>query len=168
MAELSVELTRWRGTEPGSVTSQRDVTSADPWNPPSDQRQDHMLADQPGVAFVIRVNGDGGVAKFGLRTGGGQFKRTIFHVVQRRSGVLVIDLDIGKAGAVESTVINQALTPVNEAFIPHFLEGIVSAADDFIIERKGVTAPVDANTETAELRLVISLILGDKVPDLGV
>lgn len=56
MAELSVELTQWRGTEPGSVTSQRDVTSADPWNPPSDQPTagpTDAPSDRPGDAFPV-------------------------------------------------------------------------------------------------------------------
>ena len=43
-------------------------------------------------------------------------------------------LDVGKAGLVFGTVIDNPLTPVNQVVIPHFLKRIIYSADDFIVQ----------------------------------
>ena len=43
-------------------------------------------------------------------------------------------LDVGKAGLVFGTVINNPLTSVNQVVIPHFLKRIIYSVDDFVIQ----------------------------------
>ena len=43
-------------------------------------------------------------------------------------------LDVGKAGLVFGTVINNPFTPVNQVVVPHFLKRIVYGVDDFVVQ----------------------------------
>jgi hypothetical protein len=66
---------------------------------PAGQRQLHRLADQAGVACVVRVHRDGGVAEHGLGPGGGDHDRVLTVTVTDRDELAVVvtmvDLDVG-------------------------------------------------------------------------
>jgi hypothetical protein len=54
-----------------------DLLVGDDRNLPARQRQGQHGADEVGVALIVRVHGDGGVAQHGLGTGGGDGQRPV-------------------------------------------------------------------------------------------
>ena len=58
-----------------------------------------FLPDVFGVAFVLGVDGDGGIAEFGLGADGGENEGAILDVVERVLLLSVLDFDVGEARA---------------------------------------------------------------------
>src|SRR5680860_266674 len=57
------------------------------------------------VAFVIRMNSDSGISKFGFWTGSGDCKWAVFHIIERRLFLLVVDFYVSESGMVCSAVV---------------------------------------------------------------
>ena len=49
--------------------------------------------------------------------------------------------DVGKAGLVFGTVINNPFTSVNQIVIPHFLKRIIYSVDNFIVQSERQMLP---------------------------
>ena len=66
-----VEVMRWRHLDRARTLLRIGIFVGDNRNPAADQWQDHMLADEMLVAFVIGMHGHGGIAEHGLGPRGG-------------------------------------------------------------------------------------------------
>ena len=72
LADLEiVEVVRRRDLDRARALLGVGIFVGDDRNPPADQRQDHVLADEMLVALVVGMHGDAGVAEHGLGPRGG-------------------------------------------------------------------------------------------------
>jgi len=87
------------------------------------QRQPDAYFLEMGVAFVIRVHGNGGVAQHGLGAGGGDDHVAgavgigVADMVELARLVLVLDLVIGKGGVAAGAPVDDIVALVDESFL---------------------------------------------------
>src|SRR5581483_12015535 len=118
------------------VMSWRDLDGAraefpiDQYRVPNDrnrtvgQRKLCLLPDQPVVALVFGMDGDGGVAqhRLGPRGGDGQggariIRQRIEDVVHLASDVFVLDFDVGQRGEAAGAPVDEPLASINETVL---------------------------------------------------
>jgi len=122
------------------------------------------------IAFVIWVNGDGGVAKhgFGASSGDDEFTvpvgQGVGDVVKGALLFFMGDFDISEGGLMFGTEIDGFFTSVDEVIVPHLLEGGVGGVDNFGIKSEGEGRPIERSAEGAELELHVAALFGDEVP----
>ncbi|MNQ70911.1 hypothetical protein D3C85_855640 [compost metagenome] len=63
----------------------------------------------------------------------------------------MIYFDVGVACLILSAVVYNALTSVNEAFVPQALKGAIDCFNNLLIERKDKVVPAGAYAEGAQL-----------------
>ena len=91
-------------------------------NLPPDERKDQRLAHEPGIALVVRADGDGGVAQQRLRTRGGdddiavRILDGITDMPEMTGLFLVLDLGVRKRGRTVRTPVDNAGALVNISF----------------------------------------------------
>ena len=119
------------------------------------QRQDHALADEVLVARVLRVHGHGAVGEHRLRSGGGDgyaaqrdgvaflvgrglraVGERIEDLPHRAGGFLAVDLEVGDGGAEHRIPVDQALAPVDQAFLVEAHEHFRHGARHFRVHRE--------------------------------
>ena len=54
---------------------------------------------------------------------------------------MVLDFDVGEGGAVLRAVVDEFFSTIDEAVVPHFLEGCIDAIDNVFVQSKGEIAP---------------------------
>src|SRR5690554_3536636 len=127
------------------------------------QRQQHVLANQVLVAFIIRVHGHRCVTQHGFRAGGGD-DDVVFAVLgflavgQRVAQVpevalffLVFDFQIRDGGVQLRIPVHQTFAAIYQAFVvqtdKHFLYGFVKA----VVHGEAFVAPVHGVAQAAHL-----------------
>ena len=126
------------------------VLIADDGNFLIQQRQNDMAAVQMGIAGIVAVDGDGGIAQHGLGTGSGklQLLTGLLDGVQQVPEVavllLILYLGIADGGAAGGTPVDHAVAPINEPLIVQALEHQLYRAGAALIEGEAFPLPVAA------------------------
>ncbi len=114
--------------------------------------------DQVLVAFVVGVDGHGGVAEHRLDTGGRDHDVRLVVVqgaVPQRDqlalDVLELHLDVGDRRLQHGRPVDETLGPVDQAVVVHALEDGLDGAGQPVVHGEPVAAPVDAVTDAAHL-----------------
>ena len=121
------------------------------------QRQDDVAAVQVGVAGILAVDGDGGIAQHRFGTGGGQLQlfAGLLHLVQQVPEVavllLVFHLGVTDGGAAGGAPVDHAVAAVDQALIVQPLEHHLDGAGAALIQGKALPLPVAAGAELFEL-----------------
>ncbi len=135
-----VEVVRGRDLDRAGAFLRIGIVVGDDRNAASDQRQDHMLADQVDVALVLGVHGHRGVAEHGLGPRGGDDDETrgilgaeglalqrIAQIPQAALDLDLLHLEIGNRGEQLGIPVHQPLVfvdqPVAMQFDEHFHDG---------------------------------------------
>ena len=90
---------------------------------PVHERKHDRLADGVGVALVVGVDGDAGVAQHRLGPGGGHRQvpgavgEGVVDVDELAGSVLVLDLDVRQGGVVLRAPVDDAIAPVDEVLL---------------------------------------------------
>jgi hypothetical protein len=134
-----------------------DVRVGDDGDLPVHQRQEDRLADEVGVALVVGVDGDGGVAEHRLGAG----RRDDDAVAAVRGGVAqvrelarvvaVVDLDVGQRGHAAGAPVDDAVAAVDEALVVEGAERRAHGPGTGLVEGEGLTRPVRRGAEAALL-----------------
>ena len=146
-----------------------DVLVGDDRDAPAGQRQLHGPADQVGVALVVGVHRDGGVAEHGLGPGGGDHDGVVTVAVADRDElavvVAVLDLDVGQRGQAARAPVDDALGPVDQAVVEEPLEDRLDGPGQALVHREPLAGPVHAVAEAAHLAEDLAAGLGLPLPD---
>ena len=115
-----------------------------------EQRQDDMAAVQVGIAGVIAVDGDGGIAQHRFGAGGGQLQllaRFLYGVKQVPEVavlLLIFHLGIADGGIAGGAPVDHAVAPVDEPLIVEALEHQLHRTGAALIEGEAFPFPVAA------------------------
>ena len=134
------------------------------------QRQDDMAAVQVGIAGVVAVDGDSGIAQHGLRAGGGQLQHLaglldrVEQVPEAAVLLLVLHFRIRDGGVAVGAPVDHPVAAVDQALVvqadEHFLDGVGAA----LIHGKALALPVAAGAQLLELADDAVAILGLPLP----
>ncbi len=89
------------------------------------------------IAFVIRMHDDIFVAKLGFGTSGGNFKRTIFQVVEFGRFFFIHHFIIRNSRLAHRIPVHDSVAAINNSGIVHPLEGGADGETAVFIERVG-------------------------------
>ena len=139
-----------------------DVVVFDHGDLPVDQRDQHLLAAQPVVALVSRIDTDGGIRHDRLRTGGRddqvfvrRIARTvgneIAQVVEMALGILVDDLVVTDGGQGHRVPVDHAYAAVDHALPVEMHEGGDDRVGQGRLHRELGPVPVAAGAQFAQL-----------------
>ena len=137
------------------------------------QRAAHVFADEMGVALVLGIHGDGGVARDHFRTRGGDgepgaglFDDLDFEVIH--DGVLRLhdDLLIAERGEGGRAPVHHALATVDEALFVEIDEHAHDAGVVVVVKGEALAAPVAGGAEFLELLDDDAAVLFLPLPDL--
>ena len=153
------------------------------------ERVDDVLAVQVGVALVVGVDRDGGVAEHGLQTGGlavdllagaldlvgegDDLAEAVLTGVPRDAEldrlleVLVVDLDVGDGGAQGAAPVDQLVLAVDEPLLVQSAERLGDGDGQALVHRERLAVPVERRAESAELVLDRLAVLLLPLPHLG-
>ena len=133
-----------------------------------------VLADQMGIAFVLRVHGDGRVPHDRLRTGGGDFKPGArglhdleLEVIKVALLLLGNDLLVAQRGERDGAPVHHPLATVDEALAVQVDEDLLHLAGIVLVHGEALPAPVAGGAEFLELADDDSAVLLLPFPDLG-
>ena len=129
-----------------------------------------MAAVQMGIAGVVAVDGDGGIAQHRLGTGGRQLQ----HLARLLDGIeqmpevavlfLILDLSIRDGGVAVRTPVDHPVAAVDQLLVvqtdEHFLDGVGAA----LIHGEALTLPVAARAELLQLADDTVAVLGLPIP----
>jgi hypothetical protein len=125
------------------------VAVGDDRNPPADQRQDDVAADEVGIALVLGVDGDRGVAEHRLGPGGGDGDDACRVVLQRvvEMPEMAVDLDrlgleVGDRRLQLDVPVDQPLVLVDQAFLVELDEGAGDGLGQALVHGEALAAPV--------------------------
>ena len=146
-----------------------DVVVGDHRDAPAGQRQHHRLADQVGVARVVRVHRHGGVAEHGLRPGGGDHDGVLAVPVADRDElalvVAVLDLDVGQRRQAARAPVDDPFGPVDQAVVEQLLEDRLDGAGQARVHGEPLAGPVHAVAEPPHLAEDPAAGVGLPLPD---
>ncbi len=121
------------------------------------QGQDHMAAVQVGIAGVLAVDGNGGIAQHGLGTGGRQLQHLaglldrVQQVPEAAVLLLVLHLGIRDGGVAVGAPVDHAVAAVDQALVvqahKHFLDSLGAA----LVHGKALTIPVAGAAQLFQL-----------------
>ena len=118
-----VEVVRRRDLHAAGAELRIDVVVGDDRDLPPGERQSHALADELGVALVLRIHRDGDVAEHGFRPRGRDHDAAR-PVLERIADLpdlavllLAVDLEVGHRGAQHRVPVDQALAAVDETLL---------------------------------------------------
>ena len=147
-----------RGHLQGAGTGgQVHISVADDGNLTVHQRQDHGFGSQIRVAFIFRVNGHGGVAQHGFRTGGGHDHRSgavgkgIADVVEVAVQVFVLHLQVGQGRVAAAAPVDDVIPPVDQAFVVELDEYFPHRLGEPLVHGEPLPVPVAGGTQAFEL-----------------
>jgi hypothetical protein len=135
---------------------------ADDRDQPAVRRHDRALADQAGVARILRVHGDRRVRGDRLRTRGGDddvtpdgravhLRDRVAHVPERAGLVLVLHFDVGDRGTAVHAPVDEALGAVDQAVAVEVLERRADGLLTLLVHRERLAAPVRGGTQAPVL-----------------
>ena len=159
----------------------------------ADQRQADGLADEVGVAGVVGVDGDAGVAEHGLGAGGGDDEvvavfpvggaavvveggrvavgRAVLQRVAQAPEVALLldllDLEVGDGGLEVRVPVDQALAAVDQAAVVEVDEDLQDRVVKTLVHGEAVAREVEAVAEAAGLLEDGAAGLLLPLPDLG-
>ena len=162
-----------------------DVVVGDDRDAPAGQRQLHGPADQVGVALVVGVHRDGGVAEHRLGPGGGDDDRVVFPFrppggvwggrAPRDSTVAdgdelafvvaVLDLDVAQCGQAARAPVDDPFGPVDQVVVEEPLEDRLHGPGQALVHREPLAGPVHAIAEPAHLTEDLAAGLRLPLPD---
>ena len=134
-----------------------DVVVSDDGYLAAHEGQDAGLADDVGVALVVGVHGDAGVAQHGLgaRRGddevAGAVGERVAHVPEVARLVNVLDLGVGERGGALGAPVYDAFALVDELFLVEVHEGLAHGAGAGVVHREALALPVAGGAEGLEL-----------------
>ena len=146
---------RWGYFDGSSTIAHVDVVVSDDGDLAVDNWQENAGADEFFVALVIRVNSHRYVTKHGLRTGGGNYDLANFvqgwvgNFPQDALLCFMFDLNVSKTCLVDSTVVNDSFTSVDQIIFPHLSESVVHCLYHLIIQGKCKMLPGGAGAQGA-------------------
>ena len=117
------------------------------------ERQDRRLADEVLVALVRRVDRDTGVAKHGLRPGGGDGEviitvlEWVADIPERAGHILIFDLSVGQGRAAVRTPVDDAVAFVDQALFIQLAERLTHGLRAAIVHGEAAAVPVAGHAE---------------------
>ncbi len=125
---------------------------------PADERQPHRLADEIGVALVIGMNGDAGVAEHRLgprrRDGdepAGKLRHRIADMPQEALGLAALDLEIGDHRVHLRVPVDEPLVAVDQPLAIERDKDPAHRGGEARVHRKALAPPVGRGAEPAQL-----------------
>ena len=149
-----------------------DVVVSDDGYLAAHEGQDAGLADDVGVALVVGVHGDAGVAQHGLGTRRGDDEvagavgERVAHVPEVARLVNVLDLGVGERGGALGAPVYDAFALVDELFPVEVHEGLAHGAGAGVVHREALALPVAARAQGLELLYDAVAVLVLPGPDL--
>ena len=132
------------------------------------QRQLDVPADQVGVAGIVGVDRDRGVAQHGLRPGRGDHDRVLAVPVPDGGElpvlVVVLHLDVGQRGEAARAPVDDPFRAVDEAVVVQALEDGQHRPGQALVHGEALAGPVDAVAEPAHLAEDLAAGLGLPLP----
>ena len=121
------------------------------------QRQNDMAAVQVGIARVLAVDGNGGIAQHGFGAGGGQFQHLtglldrVQQVPETAVLLLVFHFGVRDGSVAVGAPVHHAVASVDQALIiqahKHFFHGVGAA----LVHGKALTLPVAGAAQLFQL-----------------
>ena len=133
------------------------ITVLDNRNHTVHQRYDDLLALQPLVLRVLRVDTHGGITHDGLRTGGSYHGiavtafHIVFQVVQLRLLFLIDHLFGRKSRQCLGVPVHHAKSTVDISLVVKVHKHLDNALRTLLVHRKGGTVPIARSTQSAQL-----------------
>ena len=143
----------------------------------ADQRQLDKFADQGFVAFIVRVNRDGGVAEHGFRASGrddqvivafsglGAVGQRVFQVPQETFLVVVFHFEVGNRRVQLGVPVDQTLAAVDQAVFVQAHERFFNGFREAVVHGEALAAPVHGRAEAADLTADVAAGLILPFPD---
>jgi hypothetical protein len=153
-----VEVVRRRDLDGAGAELAIDVRIGDDRDLAAEDRQAERLADQRGVALVLGMHGDRGVAEHGLRDAWSRRRsircrrRADSAVPELALDVLVLDLDVGERGAAAAAPVDEPAPAVDQPFLVEPDEDLAHRARQALVHREALARPVARRTEALQLR----------------
>ena len=123
-----------------------DVVVGDDRQPPSDERQDRVLPDQPGVALVVGVDRDRGVGEDRLRPDGRDRERPraalerVVDLVERVLDRALLDLEVRDRRAQPRVPVDHVGVAVDVALLVQRHEHVHHRAHVLLVHREALVA----------------------------
>ena len=117
------------------------------------ERQDRRLADEVLVTLVRRVYRDAGVAKHGLRPGGGDGEviitvlEWVADIPERAGHILIFDLSVGQGRAAVRTPVDDAVAFVDQALFIQLAERLAHGLRAALVHGEAAAVPVAGHAE---------------------
>ena len=140
-----------------------DVLVGDDRQPPAEERQDRVAADQVAVPLVVGVDGHRRVAeeRLGSRrrhadprvgVGGAVLALEVIADRPERAGLFAVDvLEVADRGQAARTPVDERLAAIDQPGVPQPLEGDADGARAPLVHGESLAAPVQAGAEAAQL-----------------
>ncbi len=123
-----------------------------------DQRQEHLLAHQVGVAFVLGMHRHRRVPQHGFRAGGGhddEASRLTHHRVADVPEVpfllLVFHLDVGQSGVATGAPVDQAVVAIDQAVLVQLDEHRAHRRGEAFVHGEALPLPVTGGAQAFQL-----------------
>ncbi len=122
------------------------------------QRQLHRLADEGGVALVLGVHRDGGVAEHGLGAGGGHHHvaaavaQGVADVPEEAVLFFALHFQVAHRRFEHRVPVDQALAAVDQAFFVQAHEGFGDHGRELVVHGEVLARPVHGVAHAAHLR----------------
>ena len=138
----------------------------------ADERQDQRFSDKVGVAVVLRVNGDGGIAEHRFGAGGRHGDEAAFLSLHRVADVPeiavllgIFDLGVREGGAAMGAPVDDAEAAVDEPFIIEVDEHLAHGFGTALVHREALVIPIAGRAEFLQLVDDARAVLLFPVPD---
>jgi hypothetical protein len=134
-----------------------DVLVGDDLQLASDEGEDRLLADQPAVPLVVRMDGDGGVGEHRLRTHGrnrdrpGSGGQRVVDVVERVADIALLDLEVGDRRAGAGIPVDHVPVAVDVALLVQGDEDLQHRPGVLVVQGESLGLVVRRRAETLEL-----------------
>ncbi len=173
-----VEVMRWRDFHGARAFLGIGIFVGDNGNLAPDQRQDDVLADQVGIALIVRIHRDRGIAQHRLRPRGGDHDEAgrilgieslalqrIAQIPETALDLDLLHLEIGNRGQQFRVPIHQPLVLVDQPFAMQLHEHFCHCARQALVHRKAFARPVAGGAEPLQLIDDDAAALGLPLPD---
>ena len=121
------------------------------------QRQNRLLADQMGIALIVRVDGYTGIAHIGLRTGGCdnqgfiRARNRIADVPQLAVLLLVLNLGIRQRRDAVRAPVDDTAALIDQPLVVKVDKYFLNRLGTSLVHGEALTAPVTGGTQLLEL-----------------